>query len=190
MKIKDAKAMFRNWGDPLSEGYDNLIERKKKENPEEGVPNDNYCHALFFTDYMFRATQKHLRILSGAEGDGFLNVLGKSFEGALKRISDNHGFAHLILVDSKLSNFLSPMLNRYPVLKITPATLKDDQNVPHTIICDNHMLREEDIHDELTDESDVNQVTAKVYFNSNVKAKLAAESFDNTWGYLNKETDD
>ncbi len=186
MKIGDAKTLFHDWGDSLSQGYDALIEQNKEENSEKGMCNDNYCHALFFTDYMFRATQHDIRMLSGEEGAGFLCTLRKSFEEALKRITRFGGDVRIILVNSKKTDFLSAMIEKYPILKLTHASLKGDKNVPHTIICDDHMLREEDIHEKLTDESDTEQVTAKVYFNSNVKAKLATESFDDTWNYLNE----
>ncbi len=184
MKIGDAKTLFHDWGDSLSQGYDALIEQNKEENPEKGMCNDNYCHALFFTDYMLRKTRHHIRMLSGEDGDGFLSVLRKNFESALGRITNSGGFARIILVNNRNSDFLSELVRKYPVLKLTQASLKGKENVPHTIICDDHMLREEDIHDKLTDESDASQITAKVYFNSTVKAKLAAESFDNTWDYL------
>ena len=87
MRIRGAKQFFQYWGDALSLGFDGLRERKGACNPERGITTYNNCLASFLTDYVFRATPRHIRMLSEAEGDGFLRTLRISFEGALKRIA-------------------------------------------------------------------------------------------------------
>lgn len=184
MKIKDAKEMFTNWSDELCPDFDAMIEWNKKDDPESPLSNNNYCHALFFTDYMFRDTFRHIRMLSGGNADGFLNILTNSFENALKRITTNKGFARVILITEELPAALMRMAEKYPVLKLIPVTVTEKAKVSHRIICDDNKLREEQYHNKLTDDSSVNEVVADVYFNSSIKAQLATENFDKLWDSL------
>lgn len=190
MKVRDAKAVFDQWAGSLSETFDMLIESFKAENPEEGMPNDNYFHALFYTDYMFRSTKHHLRMLSGANGDGFLGILKKSFEAALQTITKNKGFVRIILIDGGITPFLKSMMEKYPIFKITLASLVSDEDVPHTIVCDDYMVREENLHEKVKDDSDIRKISATVYFDNADRAHVAAKNFDATWSYLNGEIDD
>lgn len=190
MRVRDAKTVFKQWGGSLSETFDMLIESFKEENPEEGMPNDNYFHALFYTDYMFRSTKHHLRMLSGANGDGFLGILKKSFEATLQTITKNKGFAHIILIDGGITTFLKSMMDKYPIFKITLATLVSDKDLPHTIVSDDYMVREENLHEKVKDVSDIREISATVYFDNSDRAQVAAKSFDATWSYLNGEMND
>ncbi len=190
MKVRDAKNVFAQWGGSLSETFDTLIESHKEENPQEGMANDNYFHALFFTDYMFRSTKRHFRMLSGANGDGFLGILKKTFEAALRRITKNKGYALIILIDGQITPFLKSMIEKYPIFKITLATLRGGKDVPHTIVCDDYMVREEKLHEKVKDDSDIREINATVYFDNADRAQLAAKSFDATWSYLNEEMND
>ena len=185
MKIKDARGLFTDWGEELYRDFDAMIERNKKTDPENPLSNSNYCHALFFTDYMFRDTLQHIRMLSGGNADGFLSTLASSFENALKRITKNKGFVRVILITEKLPAALEAMAEKYPVLKLMPVTVMGNAKVSHRIICDDNKLRDEQCHNVLTDDSSVNEVVADVYFNSRIKAQLAAENFDKLWDSLN-----
>lgn len=185
MKIADAKEVYKEWAEALSQDYEKLIEAHKVDNPEEGLSNNNYLHALFYTDYMFRKTQREIRILSGDDGDGFLGMLKTSFEEALKKIRRKGGFAHLILVERVVSKFLSSMLAKYPnVLDIILVKPLENAKVSHSIICDDNMLRKERPHPPLKNDTDAGEVKARVYFDSKIKTKLAAENFDKTWKFL------
>ena len=191
MKVKDAQRIFSRWGESISVDFDALIRQKKKVAPQEGMRNDNYYHALFFTDYMFRSTEHYLKMLSGSQGDGFLSVLKKSFEDALKRITRNRqGEVQIILVNCDISQSLQLMMDRYPALSVTLAKSAKNENVSHTIICDEYMVREEEPHKELTGDSDVRAIKAKVFFNNKDRAKIASESFDSIWKRLNGMIDD
>ena len=190
MRVRDAKTVFDRWGGSLSETFDMLIESFKEENPEEGMPNDNYFHALFYTDYMFRSTKHRLRMLSGANGDGFLDILKKSFEAALRKITKNKGFARIILIDGKITPFFKSMMEKYPFFKITLATLGDDKDLPHTLVCDDYMVREENLHEKVKADSDIRKISATVYFDNTDRAQVAAKSFDATWSFLNGEMND
>jgi len=190
MRVRDAKTVFNRWGGSLSETFDMLIESHKEENTQEGMPNDNYYHSLFFTDYMFRSTKYHLRMLSGANGDGFLGILKKSFEAALQTITKNKGFVHIILIDGRITPFLKSMMVKYPIFKITLAALVSDKDVPHTIVCDDYMVREENLHEKVKDDSDIRKISATVYFDNTDRAQVAAKSFDATWSFLNGEMND
>ncbi len=189
MNIGDAKHIFKDWASSLSPDNDLLIKTHKATNPEVGLSNNNYLHALFYTDYMFRHSQRTIRMLSGDEGDGFLSLLKSSFETALERIKKRAGFVQLILVDSEVSQFLSSLKTRYQdTLKIIPATTREGRPVSHMIICDEHMLREEQPHVRLDDKTDAGEVKAQVYFNSTVKTRLAIKSFDDIWKSLLETT--
>ncbi len=185
MNIKYTKAFFKMSWEYLRPDFDSSIERNKEIDPEEPLPNDNYYHALAYTDYMFRKTMNELRMLSGSDGDGFLETLIESFEGALGRIQKSEGFAHIILVNEKAPEFLRAMGKRYDRLAITQAELNEGQEIEHTIICDKHMFRAEKVHGPLNDDTLINEIKADVYFNSKRKAGLAIKSFDDTWSYLN-----
>jgi hypothetical protein len=186
MIIRDAKDFFAEYGVELSDGFDTMIRHKKVKAPGEGMQNDNYFHAMFFTDYMFRSTKHRLRILSGAQADGFLGILKTSLEGLLKNITKNCGFAHIILVDGSISPFLKSMKQKYPVLKTILVKTVRAENIRHTIVCDDYMVRDEKPHPQLTDDSNVEEIKATVYFNNKKRASVAADSFDQMWEILSE----
>lgn len=185
MKIEDAKRLYLQWGKVLQPDYDHLIDAHREQKPHKGMPNDNYYHALCLTDRMFRETKHHMRMLSGKDGDGFLTTLRESFEGMLVNITENGGFAHIILVADTVSNFIKEMKEKYSSLQVTLACLKEGRQIAHSIVCDNRMVRDEKTHPPLTEESNANDIKATIYFDDKVVAKVAAENFDSAWELIN-----
>ena len=134
---------------------------------------------------MFYRTLSSIRMFSGGDGDGFIFTLRKTFERALTKIKSAKGFARIILVNEDVPPVLKDIQNTHPdVLEIIPVQVKEGVNLSHYIVCDNNMLRDEKLHNELAPETDIKEIKASVYFNNKAKAKNFAEKFDDLWNSL------
>lgn len=186
--IAEAKGLYRKYGSSLvSKDYKYVINGLLRLDFPGEIPNYDYVHALFLADLMFQNTSKSLRMITGAYGKDFLADLESSFLGALERISRNRGFVHMIALggDSRLA--LQPLQDKFRgTLRIFIANLKKNEELNHTIICDNRMLRVEEPHSEIVDNMSVEDIKASVFFNNPGKAKVASEAFDSMWRSLNR----
>jgi len=70
------------------------------------------------------------------------------------------------------------------VLQIVSATTKDDAIIPHFIVCDNDMVRDEEPHGPLDDNTNANEVCAEVFFNNHSKARVFSSRFNAMWDAL------
>ena len=182
MTVKDAKDIFEKWGGSLQKPFDDLIDIKSQDKPEKPISNDNYFMALCFTNRMFSKTNKHIRMLAGKDGADFLNLLQSNFERAMERVRKNDGFVRIILVTEKIPNFLKQLKAKYPKwLEYKRAILMPGAQIEHTIICDDYMVREEEIHPPLDENTPADAIRASVYFSNSARGKMRASEFDGTW---------
>lgn len=186
MEIMDAKQVFQEWGDSLTPGYETIIDLNIVRRSQKGFNNDNYCHALFFTDYMFRKAQHSICMLTGGiSNNGFLDILFNSFSEAVKRIAEKGGEVKLITLGPSICDRVDKLREQFKnTLFIEPALTTSGGPLPHFIICDDKMVRDEQIHGELSDKTDANEVKAMVYFNNQAKATVKREKFEGYWKAL------
>jgi hypothetical protein len=189
MTIKDAKYAFEKWGDSLQKPLDELIDNRCKCKPGEAISNDNYFMALCFTNRMFEATQKNIRMLAGNDGNDFIGLLSVNFLKAMERIKQNKGFAHIILITEKIPEFLKSLKTKYgQYLDFKQARLLPGQNIKHFIVCDENIVREEEIHEPLTENMSADTIKASVYFNNLAKGGIKASEFDGIWEALSTKS--
>lgn len=184
MKIKDAKELFASYRKAFQPDYEALVKLFRLHGIPFPVDNSNYLHALSFTDLMFHHTDSSLRMLTGSLTGGVPDCLRDSFEEMLARINKRGGAARIIEVDgdrpySQVSD--SETRGRLQVLRGVPS---EGARLAHFIVCDNDMVREEEPHAKLTDDSDANEVKAKVYFSNKTKAVTFSARFDAMWRKL------
>ena len=156
----------------------------------EPLNNDSYADALFLTDIMLQKTFHNLDVLTGRCVGQFFSVLKDSFVEALKRIKNLGGRARFILVDtdSVMPAVFEELRNEgYPIL-VTFAKTVGDAKVSHYIIADEKMLRDEEYHGEISEESAASDIRAKVYLNSPIYARAKQVRFDSVWDKLNPRT--
>lgn len=144
--------------------------------------NDSYPDAIALTDAMFSRSTQSIRMLTGAMGDGFLKVLKESFIKALDRIKMNGGRVRIVVL-GKTSECLDELQKKYSgTLEVVPA--QTTGQVKHFTVCDSRMARLEEVHGELTDQTPITEVKARVYFNDPVQSKMLEDVFDNIWNRL------
>ena len=144
--------------------------------------NDSYPDALALTDVMFSRSTQNIRILTGTQGDGFLQVLKESFVKALEKIKSNGGRVRIVVL-GKTSKCLDELKNNYPAtLEVLPA--QSTGPIKHFTVCDSRMARLEEEHDELTEQTPITAVKARVYFNDPAQSKMLEDVFDHIWNRL------
>ena len=182
MDIKNAQRVYGEIGEFIRGDISNIANKMGS----SGLANDTYFNALEYTDLMFYRTLSNIRMFSGGDGDGFLSTLYSSFERALAKIKKAKGFARIILISNEIQPALKEIQGRHAdVLEIIPAKVKEGVELSHYIVCDDNMLRDEQLHDILTPETDIREIKASVYFDNEAKSKNFAEKFDDLWKSLN-----
>ena len=180
MKIKDAIEIYSKFGISLSEFYqevyDDLIQHKR----QITLDNSNYLHALQLTSLMARETKHSFRMLGGGCVDGFVKLMGETFDVMLSRIKSNRGFVQIITIDPvDETPTLRYLADKYKgVMKVYYATAKDPSSVVHYITSDDNTVRVEKAHGPLNDDSPVDTIAAKVHFNDQSKSKWYSADFD------------
>ena len=188
MRIRNAKEIYRDFGESLRSDSEELINLVVSGRIGLPLENANYLHALNLTDSMMRHTTAHFRMLTGGAGDGFLGCLKGSLKEMLGRIKANHGDARVIVVNSRATD-LESLVAEFPnTLSVIEAATSDRKPIPHFIVADESMLRDEEAHGDLSDDSDANQVRAKVYFANRTMAEAFIQKFDILWRGLSKVT--
>lgn len=149
------------------------------------IPNNDYSHALYLADLMFQDTSKSIRMLNGiSEGCDWLEVLRGNLVAALKRIQRNDGFLRAIFVGEGVAPDSMIELRKEFKGTVKFVTATSPKPIKHFIICDDYMLRSEELHDPITPDTTSDKIQASVYLNSPVRAKEKAEEFDEIWNYL------
>jgi hypothetical protein len=144
--------------------------------------NHSYLDALELTDVMFSRSLRTIRMLTGNQGDGFVSALKETFVETLERIKRNEGFVRIIVLGKSCPG-LEELRDTYPeTLEVILA--QSTAPVKHFLVCDTCMARMEETHDELTPETPITAVKARVCFNDKAQGKALEESFDNIWNRL------
>ena len=179
LTVGDAKRLYDKYGGAAFYSDDLMA-------CDTGKPlkNSNYIHALFLTEEMFKATGHSLRMFTGAGGDGALDILKKRFREAIDRIvSHTDGIFKAIIVGGAKPKILEELEQKYPKrVKVRMARLKDpDAEVRHFVVSDGKMVRDEEPHAPITDESLSTDIRAEVYMDDPHEEKIAEERFEDLW---------
>ena len=185
LPIQQAKAFYLASSVALHQQFEDLVVELTSEKPGGMIDNNDYFHALWYTDIMFGQTRNSIRMLTGNEASGFLKALAHVFEAALKQITKNRGLVRIIMLAEQPPPFLRDLKDKYrSVFDVKLARLIPGQQIEHTIICDDYMVRKEAPHEPLTELSDAGEVKAKVYFDNEGLAEVETASFDGLWEKL------
>ena len=136
---------------------------------------------------MFGEAKHSVKMLTGKDCGDFLTTLMPSFEEALIGIKRAKGKFKIILIESKIPDFIQDLQKRYEnTLEVITAKLKSNSEKPnHFIVVDSEMLRLEGPHDDLTPDTSSSAIKAKVYFNNKEVARGYDKLFDAVWGKVN-----
>ncbi len=143
-------------------------------------PNDSYGDALRLTEVMLRHTHRQFVILTGGACGGFYITLLDPLRDALNRIRDSGGKGRMIILSETYPEWLRALAEDYKgTLEIASA----NPSLPkkHFIVCDSTMVREEELHGELTLSSKADLIKAKVHFNNPAKGNELEGMFDSLW---------
>lgn len=182
MTVAEAKKRFRESREQTS-GFRKLTQLLIHSRFTEPFYNDSYLDALVLTEAMFEASNESICILCGKAGDGFISDLAPVFEAALERIKMSGGLVRVILLDNGHAKTLTALMERFPeTLRIASASSTKEIN--HFIVCDGRMLRIEEIHAPLTEQSRADEVKARVYFNNPSRANMMTATFNTIWNVI------
>jgi hypothetical protein len=181
ISIQEARARYAKDGrDAVYPGYRSVIKSLVGDGYSGQFRNDSYADALFLTDIMFEHADKAVRMLTGGGGDGFIETLAARFEEMLERLQRVGGEVRIIMLSTEIPKFLQQLSERFAsTLRIARAKASD--KMKHFIVCDTHMVRLEELHDELTPATPASAIKANVTFNDRVQAKVAEDYFDTLW---------
>lgn len=184
MRVSDATRIFCNFGDDFRDDVESLVSLIRSCDLKVALHNSNYLHALQLTQLMFDHTDHSFCMLTGDAADGFLKCLQSSFRKMLERIAIRGGKARMIVLsegqasDSTLKEHRLRFEGVFDYLTVRkPSTVK----LRHFIVCDNEMVRDEELHEPLNQESSANEVKAKVHFKNENVAKVFTMKFDSLW---------
>ena len=184
MKIEDAERIFCDFSFDLTAESGGLLQLLQDDKVAGPIPNGNYLDALRLTNLMFEHTQKDFRMLTGGSCCGFLTALDTSLREMLTRIRNAGGTARAIVVNGKLDELECLLQEFGDVLKVTQAVTSDGSPVPHFIVADDRMVRDEAIHEKLEKDSPADIVKANVYFTNPTIAKAFSRKFEELWNML------
>jgi hypothetical protein len=148
--------------------------------------NDSFLDALILTEVMFERSTGSIRMLSGPGCGDFLKSIQRSFVSAVKRLATNGGKFKLLTISDAIPEFVQETQRENPnTLEVGLLKLRDPANqIQHFLVCDSKMARIEEPHGPLTEDTPVNAVKAKVYFNDAGKAQFYEDRFEAFWGAL------
>lgn len=181
MTIQTARDLFLQYGEKFRPDCEAVVSLVRKRNLSDALPNSNYLHALSLTQLMLDHTDHEFRMLTGCAGDGFLSSLKSSFVEMLRRIRDVKGTARIIFVnDNRKSEWIDSLRKEFPDTLDT-VSVRAATNLSHFIVCDDDMVRDEELHDALTEQSSANLIKAKVFFKNLAMAEVFSVRFDAIW---------
>jgi hypothetical protein len=126
-------------------------------------------------------------MLNGMGNVGWLDVLKDSIIGAVERIKQSGGSLRAIFIgEGDAPKAIIDLHNKFgeTIQFITATTTKP---IRHFIACDNHMLRDEEIHRPIIPEMNSNEIKATVYLDNLPETRIAIEKFNTIWNYLQKQ---
>lgn len=174
-----------NGGDSVSPALREVINQLIDGNVKTEFSNDSYLDALVLTDVMFHRSTSSVRLLTGAGVDGFLGTLKTTFTETLERLKQSQGIVKIIVLGKELPAWLDELVKRYTgtlqICRAMPTT-----KIRHFIVCDSKMSRLEEVHDEISDETDATTIKARVSFNEPGRAQVLENYFDMLWNTVEK----
>lgn len=181
MTIGDAKRVFQEYGPELQHDFEGLVQLFRAHGIALPISNSNYLHALSMTDLMFRHTDRSLRMVTGNATEGLPQCLQTTFRRMLQRIRGNGGKARMVVIDSDTAA-LEPLRQEFSgTFELARARPRQRARVTHFIVCDDDMVRDEQYHDTLGDDTDANTIKAHVYFANPEMASTFGANFDAIW---------
>ena len=186
--VREALDRYRELGEgSIYKGYRDIIKALAKSGYDKPICNDSYADALFLTDIMLEHTESEFRMLGGSACGGFLSALKEQFREMLLRLTAVGGKARVIILrhedqPSVVPSALKDLATEFSVLEFASGVTSAPQK--HYIVSDARMLRVEDEHPPLTDDTDASAVKALVYFNNPVRGAVAQSDFDRVWNIL------
>ncbi|HEG44585.1 MAG TPA: hypothetical protein ENH94_11105 [Phycisphaerales bacterium] len=183
MTIRDAKKMYTTYGYQLFGDEIRALSSQDPDSCNQKISNSNYLHALFLTAFMFDNTSWSLDMLTGGN-DGFLETLATKFYQALDRIKQNSGKARIIVTSENKTQFLTDTEKKYDNLEVFCLPSSCPENKEHFIVCDSLMVRAEEPHMAITDESDADVIRATVHINNCDEGKVFSVKFNDFWTLL------
>lgn len=190
MLIKDATNQY-NSACAAAEGqppFEDLLRQLIDSGYSENFENDSYFDALWLTHHMLKRSHRQISMLTGSAGDGFYSTLAAPFEDAMQRIQATNGKVRMVILNQKgdVPSFLSEMKRKFAgafdyVLAQTTAP------IGHFIVCDSRMVRIEEPHDDITQDSPASLIKAKVNFNAPTQAAIKESFFNTVWQRLKNE---
>lgn len=181
MNIAAAIELYKSGGgESASPALRKVINQLINDNVRTQFDNDSYVDALVLTDVMFDRSQNSVRWLAGSGLAQFLITLESSFVELLTRLRNSTGRVKILILDSQLPEWLESLQNEYKgTLSIRHAHAKSE--IPHFIVCDGKMAREEQPHPIIDENSMAEAIKAKVSFNDPGKAKVLENYFESLW---------
>ncbi len=184
MTIGEAKRFFEQFRKSLEPDYASVMQVLRALSATAPIANSNYLHFLNLTDLMFRNTNRSLRMLTGNACEAVPSALYDSFKTMLSRIKENRGSAQVIVVNGNARS-LDQFQDEYKgTLFVTEGKTPPCARVTHFMVCDSDMVRDEEYHPELSDDTSADLVRAKIYFANSTKADSLTRVFDRVWSSL------
>ena len=165
--------------------FEDLVGTLIESGYSQNFSNDSYFDALWLTHHMLNRSSKGICVLTGSAGDGFYATLKGPFEAALERIRNTKGQVRMVILNQKgnVPAFLEEMRKKFDgvfhyVLGQTTSAIN------HFVVCDSRMVRVEDIHADVDENSLATAIRAKVNFNDPMLASLKEKFFNAVWQQL------
>jgi hypothetical protein len=183
LTIKDSIERYKNEREMSpSPALREVINFMINQNIKTEFNNDSYLDALTLTELMFIRSTHDIRILTGSNGDGFLNALKEPFSKALDVIMANGGKVKIIVL-GQTTKCLEELQKKYAgTLEVIRGQATGP--VKHFTVCDSRMARTEQEHGQLNDNTLATEIKARVCFNDPVQAKSLEDFFDQIWNRL------
>jgi len=151
--------------------------------------NDSYLDALILSEMMFARSVKSVKMLTGDGCDTFLQTLGDSFIGTLKRLQAIGGKMRVLMVATEIPKFISDAQAKFnTTLEVALLRVKPQTQVPHFLVCDSRMARVEKPHGPLTNDTPADAIQASVHFNNPSRSELLESRFDAFWSVATAKT--
>lgn len=154
----------------------------------EDFSNDSFFDALCLTHTMLMTSYSDVRILTGGGGSSFWKTLEKPFSFAVENLQKTGGKIRMIVLDpsTPCREVLAELKKLFgDSFEYVMATTKEKIN--HFVVCDSRMIRIEEPHTPITDESPDTLIKAKVNFRAPEQAKRQERLFDSFWEQLAKQ---
>jgi len=136
-----------------------------------------YLNTLAWMKVMINRTRHSLHLVTGS--DRLARVLAEDFDQMLHHFDKHGGDARVVVVDGNSEAFNDLHHDHKQSLRIAKATAS--QPFKHFLVGDDCMVREEELHNPISDNSSSTVTAADVYCNNDIKAKRLKTWFDVIW---------